>query len=157
MNSTHVTRLGTPHATPTVKDSELDRDRSIVLTEALAQGFADTMNARFSTEATRALLDPARAAAFAELITHEPAFPYTAAVVEGCVVLAPALDKVRAPVLKDISDGVTQVCMHFAEQQKSSETAKFALSTLFQPAIYAAYGAAGMSEGAHTKYTHRSC
>ncbi len=157
MNSTHVTRLGTPHAAPTSKDAELDRDRSIVLTEALAQGFADTMNARFSCPATRALLDPVRAAALADLITHEPAFPYTAAVMEGSVVLMPALGKIRTPVLKDISDGVTQVCMHFAAQHNSSETTKFALSSLFQPAIYATYGAAGMSEGPHTKYTHRSC
>lgn len=157
MNSTPTNSITSPHALVSIKDSKLDQDRVIALSHALAERFAAQMNQRFADPQTRALLGNGKAEMFAHIITHESLFPFVAALQQGVIHLTPKLDKLGAPVLKDISDGVTEICKRLAAEASLGEQAKFCMGLLFQPAIYDVYHAAGMTEGAHTKYTVRSC
>lgn len=158
MTSTPTNHITSPHALVSIKDSKLDQDRVIKLTQTLAERFATQMNQRFSIPQTQLLLSNGRAEIFVHIITSEPLFPFIATLCDGRPMLTPKLDKLSTgAVLKDISDGVTEICKRLAADASINEQAKFAMGLLFQPAIYDVYHAAGMTEGAHSKYTSRSC
>lgn len=157
MTESFTTRLNAPHALIETKDPRFDADRHIALTEPVVNGFATAMNAAFAKPETRALLEGARAYQFADIITQDREFPFMAMVIDGAVVLTGDLTKHAAPVVKDISNGVTSINQSFVRATKPGEWVKFALGTLFQAATYDAYLAAGMTEGPHTKFTARCC
>ena len=156
MTETPTTTITAPHPSRT-KDPQLDQDRFIPLCVEVADAFANAMNVKFSTPEAARLLKDGREQRLAQIVSNEPLFPFTACVDAGHVKLSPALHKMAAPVLKDISDGVTEINKRFAATTAAGESAKFALAMLFQPAMYEAYFAAGMTEGSHTRYTERSC
>ena len=143
------------HSFVATKPPEFDRDRTIALTPEVAAVFISETNKKLS--ALSSLLSPEKMVTFAQIIARDPHFPFTATASQEALVLAPALNKSTAPVLKDISDGVTEISKQLAAAMPLGEHAKFAIAELFQPAIYRAYHAAGMEEGAHTKYTARGC
>lgn len=152
------TRLIAPHTFTRRKPAQLDRDKNIPLGEDLAKFFVAQINQKFLSSDAIALLHPKRALQLAHIITYEPLFPFKAIVKDGAVFVEPALDKISGkPVLKDISDGVTRINLQLAADAALGEHAKFILASLFQAPIAATYHAAGMSEGAHTKYTSRAC
>lgn len=140
------------------KTALLDRDTTIPLTEDIANGFLKEVNAALAQPQTHVVLTPDKAEAFAKSITHNRHFPFTATVQDGAVVLQIAFNKISRPlVLKDLSDGFTAVFKDLVRSEQVSEGFKLSLTRRVQPALYNAYGAAGMPEGPHTKYTLRSC
>lgn len=142
------------------KATELDRDRSIVLTEPLAQHYADAMNAVFAGEKAAAIFTPARTAALAMSINSTQGFPFAAGIDAGKIILTPSLEKLgRGAVLKDISDGFTETYKAFmlTPDIAVNEHFKFSFSQLCQAPLYGVYCAAGMFDGPHTKYTLRGC
>lgn len=146
-----------PHVLVSIKPAMLDQDRSIALTDSVATGFAVEINQRLAMAGSIALLGGEKTQQLAKIITQERLFPFVADVEGGQLILTPKLDKHASPVLKDISDGITEVNKRFAAEASLSEQAKFAIAMLFQPAIYNAYHAAGIIEGPHTKYVTRAC
>jgi hypothetical protein len=139
------------------KDPELDRDRVTALTQEVATCFAARMNQQFAPQHAPAPLDHHTAMQFARVITESRLFPFTASAESGTLRLTASLQKSPDPVVKDISDGVTECIKALAASLPLGERRKFTLSVLFHPAISGAYTMAGLPEGSHTKYTGRSC
>ncbi len=139
------------------KAPELDEDRTRPLTAKVAKSFVAEMNAAFASPKGQELLQGERAQLFATIITHEKTFPFTAAVLEGNLQLAPDLASSPQPVLKNLSDGLTETSKKLSATIDATQLFRFELAQLLQPALYHAYLEAGMSEGPHTKYTSRGC
>jgi hypothetical protein len=160
MINTPSTVIAAPHAVVGLKSPELDLDRTTPLTPEVAAGFVAAMNVRLSKPNIAHILNPARAEIFAGIINHEMGFPVVATLEGGQLILSTDLQKngvEQQPVVKDLSDGVTEICKQLASFTELGESKKFMLAMLFQPALYQAYHAAGLTEGAHTKYVTRSC
>lgn len=153
-NPTHVVNS---YGIDPEKAVELDRDRIIPLTSEVAECFCAEANKAFAKEETRALLVNGTAQVLVDSISKNRDFPFTAQLKDGVIVLTPDLSKKENPVLKDLSDGFTSVYKELVRTRECSELFKFALTTLLQPALHAAYCYAGMQVGPHTKYTLRSC
>ena len=152
--ATHVTPDG--RVVESDKDPELDRDRFIPLSENVARNFAHAMTEKLASKSVLSLLDSAKAALLARVISNDAQFPFTAHQNDGRVELEPALEKMPGATLKDISDGVTRINKNFVVCTQAGEGLKFALATLFQKPVYDAYKEAGMTEGPHTKYVKRA-
>ena len=140
------------------KITALDRDRFIPLTLEVADLFAVHLNTMLQLPRAERLLTPEHKQVLAHIITEDPVFPFTAMVTNDALRIVPCLTKTAQPcVLKDISNGVTEVNRKFISKLQPGEGYKMDFAMLFQGPIHEAYSAAGMSEGSHTKYYFRGC
>ena len=140
------------------KVAALDRDRFILLTLEVADLFAVRLNTMLQLPRAERLLTPERKHLLARIINEDTVFPFTATVTNDALRVVPCLSKTAQPgVLKDISNGVTEVNRKFISELQPGEGYKMDFAMLFQGPIHDAYTAAGMSEGSHTKYYYRGC
>lgn len=133
-----------------------DEDRTLPLTAHAATTFATEANSMLATPRAMALLSE-HTGTFAQIISADAHFPFIAVVQDGAMQLFYAPNKVPNPVLKNISEGVTDTYKQLIRQCSIGESKKFDLATLFTPAMYKAYIAAGLTTGPHTEYVYRSC
>jgi hypothetical protein len=151
-------RLTPPHEQIEIKPAHLDQDRCVELTIAVANHFCTAVNNQLQSEKKPVCLqDISNMRLFIDIITNSRVFPFSASLNNQGICLSPNLEKMENPKLKDISDGVTDIVKEYAGKTNLNESGKFTLSLLFQRAINSAYQAAGMGDGAHTKYVVRGC
>lgn len=127
-------------------------DEKIPLINNIVFEFLEHANESLSSPKTIATLGY-RTKLFVEAINDVPNFPFHAQLSDGVIRLTfcPPPDG-RVPVLKDISDGITQVNKKFIEMlvregANDIESYKFPLAMIFQSSLRAAYIEAGLESG----------
>ena len=127
-------------------------DDKIPLINNIVLEFLEHANESLSSPKTIATLGY-RTKLFVKAINDVPNFPFHAKLSDGVIHLSfcPPADG-RVPVLKDISDGITQVNKKFIEMliregANDIESYKFPLAMIFQSSLRAAYLEAGLESG----------
>ena len=153
--------MNRPYVKESAKPSHLDADRTTPLRAEAAQGFAQEATRVLNERASQWLRLP-QMAVLAEIISADGVFPFRAELAQGRIELRADLHKLHNPTVKDVSDGLSHVCMRLVAtltrrglMPEQAETFKFAFPSLLHPALREVYAQSGLESGPHTKYVCR--